>query len=1126
MTVLALMMLIVAGDLTAQVQFGPGAQSASYTDTRVRGYYFTAPTNFNICQVYVDNAMNSNLWHVEVVKFTNGAPPAWAGTTNSFTSLFYADSVSGTTPLTTNIPVTSGDIIGIYGSRSGTGNNMANSYDGTQPTTNILGNTVTLYRSGMQFPLNNQQMHDIWSEVNANTGRIFGFHSCCPTPPAPQGPISGDTLLCQGDTVTFTIPWDSLAVSYEWTVPAGDSIVSGQGDSVLVVAISPTSIGGQICVAMLDTCTTGPDTCISYSINQPQTPGSIAGAIQVCANNSAWYSIPSNPNVISYTWYLPAGGTFLSAQDSNAVEVLFSGTSGNVCVSVSDSCATSDTICTWVNVAASPSLANAGPDKAICTGHLAQLSAVSPSVGTGTWTVVAAPGPGIISDSTDNTATYWTSTPGQHVLMWTTSSAGCPSTSDQMVINVNITPTANFSTQNVCEGAPVGFQDQSTGNGATITSWLWDMDGNGVDNHITQNPIHNYTNSGVYNVRLIVNAQGCSDTLYKDVFVNPRPDLDITVEDECYEKAVEFDNNSTISMGAIDSVFWNFGDGTGMQASGLPFLNNEPVYFYGAPGVYNVSFMAQSDSGCTSSDQLTVEVFHLPVASFEALNSCQYQTAEFIDLSTIVGADIERWAWDFGDASDSAFTQDVEHDYQINGFVPVSLRIWTEEGCYDDTIVQVEIFPTPVTEFNFSNRVCLGEALELEQQTTIAYGSVNDFTWLVADSFEYIGPTATHLFDEVGWYTVSLTSESNQGCKSTVEKDVPVYEVPEAEFTFISQCKDIEVFFRDSSSFSDGALAKFTWNFGDGSDLSNLQYPKHTFDTHGVYNVQLTVESYKGCVDSVMYPVNIFERVTPRFRVSPDSGCSPLYVEFIDSTQVHTDPGLRYVWMYDEEVMREDTAYYTYVNVTGKAKSYDVTLMIYSDEGCVSHYTFDSAVTVLPQPVADFSNDPDIARLTTADPLVQFKNLSQQANWYVWTFGDGARSNEHNPAHEYREQGEYEIMLAARNVYQCTDTLRKMAFVNHANIPFIPSAFTPNGDGQNEVFFVEGLQDISKFEMYIYDRWGNQIYFDEGLDASWAGRNSQNRLVQQGTYAYKIVYTHNNGEDFELFGNVTVIGIE
>lgn len=1126
LVVVAVLFLAFGQDVLAQVQFGPGAQTASYTDTRVRGYYFTAPTNFNICRLYVDNAMNNNIWHVEVVKFTNGAPPAWTGTTNAFNSLFYADSVSGTTPIVCNIPVSSGDIIGIYGSRSGTGNNMANSYDGTQPTTNILGNTVTLYRSGMQFPLNNQQMHDIWAEVNANTGRIFGFHTCCATPPAPQGPISGDTLLCQGDTVTFSIPWDSLAVSYTWTVPAGDTIVSGQGDSLIVVAISPNSLGGQICVSMTDTCTNGPDTCISYSIDQPQTPGSISGATQVCENNSTWYSIPTNANVIGYTWYVPSGASILSTQDSNEVEVLFGSASGNVCVSVTDSCATSDTVCLYVNVAASPSLANAGADKAICTGHLAQLSAVSPAVGSGQWTVVNSPGPGIFSDSTAHNSTYWTNSPGQHVLMWTTSSPGCPSTSDQMVINVNITPTANFSTQNVCEGAPVGFQDQSTGNGATITSWLWDMTGNGVDNHISQNPIHNYSNSGVYNVRLIVNAQGCSDTLYKDVFVNPRPDLDLSVEDRCFKQGVEFENNSTITMGAIDSVFWTFGDGSAMQASGLPFLNNEPIYNYASPGVYNVAFTAKSDSGCTSSEQLTVEVFHLPVAQFESLNACQFQTTEFTDLSTVVGADIDTWAWNFGDGSDSAFTQDVSHDYQLNGFVPVSLRVWSDEGCYDDTLVQIEIFPTPVTDFNFSNRVCLGEVLELEQQTTIAYGSVTDFTWLVADSFEYTGPTASHLFNKIGWYTVSLESESNQGCKSSIEKEVPVYEIPEAHFTFTNQCKDVEVSFRDSSKFSDGALQKFTWDFGDGSPLSNLQYPKHAYDTHGVYDVQLKVESYKGCVDSVVYPVTIYERVTPRFQVYPDSGCSPLYVEFTDSTQVHTNPGLRYVWKYNEEDMREDTAYFTYENSSGKLKTYDVTLMIYSDEGCVSEYTMENAVAVLPQPIANFSNDPDIAKLTTSNPLVQFKNLSEQANWYVWTFGDGGRSNEQNPAYAFPEQGEYEVMLAARNVYQCTDTLRKVAFVSHANIPFIPSAFTPNGDGKNEVFFVEGLQDVTSFEMFIYDRWGTQVYYEEGLDASWSGRNSQNKLVQQGTYAYKIIYTHSNGEDFELFGNVTVIGIE
>jgi gliding motility-associated-like protein len=176
--------------------------------------------------------------------------------------------------------------------------------------------------------------------------------------------------------------------------------------------------------------------------------------------------------------------------------------------------------------------------------------------------------------------------------------------------------------------------------------------------------------------------------------------------------------------------------------------------------------------------------------------------------------------------------------------------------------------------------------------------------------------------------------------------------------------------------------------------------------------------------------------------------------------------------------------------------------------------------------VANFENDPELEGLTTADPLVQFKNTSSQANWYVWTFGDGERSNEHNPAHEYREQGEYEVMLVAKNVYQCRDTLRKMAFVSHANIPFIPSAFTPNGDGKNEFFFVEGLQDITKFEMYIYDRWGNQVYFEEGMGASWNGRDAQRKVVQQGVYAYRIIYTDKRGEDFELMGSVSVIGIE
>lgn len=126
-------LLVFASSLAiSQTQFGPGPQTANFTANMVRGYHFTSPVAFNICQLYVPNDMNSNNWHVEVVKFNTAAPPAFPGTTNAFTSLFYANNITGTTPITCNIPIAACDIIGICGSRSGTTpQQMANSYDGT-----------------------------------------------------------------------------------------------------------------------------------------------------------------------------------------------------------------------------------------------------------------------------------------------------------------------------------------------------------------------------------------------------------------------------------------------------------------------------------------------------------------------------------------------------------------------------------------------------------------------------------------------------------------------------------------------------------------------------------------------------------------------------------------------------------------------------------------------------------------------------------------------------------------------------------------------------------------------------------------------------------------------------------
>ena len=1061
------------------------------------------------------------IWHNPAgIVGNQNAAAGWTLNGSALNVLSGGNNVLTPIPIYINIPILNGNTEGFYVTTTSAG--------GSANYTNGVGTAGNFYMGNGDISVSQGYGKDYPFAATFNPRQFNGniFYSCCPTPAAPQGPIVGDTTLCLGDTVTFYVPFDTNAVSYTWTVPSGDTIISGVNDSLMVMVVGPNSTGGQICVSLTDTCTASPDICISYSINQPVAPPAITGVTSICQNDSAWYSVTASPSILSYNWILPPGASFLSTQDSNEIHVQIGAVAGDICLQVTDSCATSDSVCLSVTINSNPTLANAGPDRTVCSGNVANLAATAAANGIGTWSVVSAPGPGTFTDSTDHQAGYSTLIPGQHILRWTVESAGCPSTSDIMTVDVIATPSANFTTANVCEGTPVSFQDLSSSNGTSITSWLWDVTGNGVDNYANQNPTHNYTAPGIYNVRLIVSAQGCADTLYQNLAVNPMPVLSVVADDECFQEIVEIDNNSTISLGAIDSVSWDFGDGTPIVTTFGASVDLEPTHFYGLPGQYTITHTAYSDAGCVANTVIPVEVFHLPVADFSAVNACQYQTTEFEDLSTVIGADIDQWAWSFGDGIDSAFVQDPSHDYDINGFVDVTLLVTTDQGCIDEKTINLEVFPTPENEFNYSNSVCLGDTHFLEDQSTIAYGVIDQFFWTIEDSIEYTGANVWHLFDEVGLYTVELTTESENGCRATIEKEIPVYAIPEADFVFSNECEDDLVSFYDSTRFNNASIFSYTWDFGDSTEILTVQNPQHTFETFGIYNVTLRVESYKGCVGSVTYPVKVYERVIPNFYPVPDSGCSPLSVVFIDSTESFTDRHLTYKWHYGDGSSRFDTAEYIYTNSSGRLRVYDVTLEILTDEGCLGTTTLDSSITVIPQPIAAFSSDPDLENLKTTNPLVQFKNESIQANWLTWHFGDGEISRDQNPAHEYAFEGTYEVMLIARNVYNCSDTLKKTAVVNHANIPFIASAFTPNGDGINDFFTIDGLQDVSEVTLEIYDRWGHIVFKGEGLDVQWDGTNNQSRIVQQGVYNYRLLYKDSYGERFEISGNLSVVGVD
>ncbi|NQV52299.1 MAG: T9SS type A sorting domain-containing protein [Flavobacteriales bacterium] len=148
------------------------AQSTTYTGN-TRGFWFQAPVDFMMVGVRVPTSASSDDQSVAVVRFNSGAPPFYATTTNDFTLLALYQNIPGNNVLSVSIPVYQGDYIGILGSR---GASSTNSYGAGNFSTNILGESVTLARMGMQYDLESTSPQNIWQE-NANISRVEMYYT-------------------------------------------------------------------------------------------------------------------------------------------------------------------------------------------------------------------------------------------------------------------------------------------------------------------------------------------------------------------------------------------------------------------------------------------------------------------------------------------------------------------------------------------------------------------------------------------------------------------------------------------------------------------------------------------------------------------------------------------------------------------------------------------------------------------------------------------------------------------------------------------------------------------------------------------------------------------------------------
>lgn len=363
-------------------------------------------------------------------------------------------------------------------------------------------------------------------------------------------------------------------------------------------------------------------------------------------------------------------------------------------------------------------------------------------------------------------------------------------------------------------------------------------------------------------------------------------------------------------------------------------------------------------------------------------------------------------------------------------------------------------------------------------------------------------------------YTVWSYALSENGCKDSSSTTIRVN--PQPRLIFSTQT---DTLYMPNSEFvisneSPSGYTDYFWDFGDGRS-SSLEHPSpHSYDTCGTYTISVGARN-NWCTDTTKRQVSV-TAYDPRIELDADTtaGCFPAEINFSSTVQHSTN----YLWDFDNGETSEEQNPSTLYEEVG---NYRVTL---SAQGyCGTYSEKDTLISVYDTPQIDFRVEPDSV-MPPIQPIHCYNYSSGYELDYFWDFGDGNTSQEKSPIHYYLTPGEYPVTLTVISGHQCIDSLTrsKTVFVfPYGHIEF-PTAFTPDGNGENDFFRPAAYDGIGEYHLIIYNRWGQVVYETENPDFGWNGKFRGKPAVQD-VYAWRVRGKYRNGQPFEKSGSVTLI---
>jgi gliding motility-associated-like protein len=550
-------------------------------------------------------------------------------------------------------------------------------------------------------------------------------------------------------------------------------------------------------------------------------------------------------------------------------------------------------------------------------------------------------------------------------------------------ISVAPSPTASFTATltTACAPATIQFNDQSTipPGAGTITNWLWDF-GDGNTSNL-QNPTHTYTATGFYTVSLLITSStGCQNYTsvgrYIRIVSGINTDFAFQQPGTCRPPfLINFQDQSS-GPGTL-SYSWDFGNGSPISTA------QNPSSSYASAGTYTVKLDVTSDLGCRGSITKNISItgkttdFNIPPSI------CIGQTVTFQNNSS--PAPVSS-AWDFGDGTTSSQIN-PNKTFLTGGTFTVKL-VNNYGNCSDSVSHPVTVITQPAVNFKANDSTSCRAPFTV--QFTDLSPTANTWLWDFGDGQTSNLQNPSHTYTSGGTFNVTLTITLPGGCSNTITKSqyirigsttINVANAPTGgciPFTYnpIATIQSID------------SVVSYQWDLGEPGAVYNTQFPTHTYNSAGNYNITLTVVTQTGCTETITIPNGVRTGVRPivNFSFTPNNVCASVPVQFTDLST--TTPGaiVQWNWEFGDS---------TFSTVQNPLHVYEDTgtlriKLIVSNNGCEDS-SFQT-ITVLP-PVADFGYRVDCNnRLAVIFSDSSLTDPALGNITYQWNMGDPANS--------------------------------------------------------------------------------------------------------------------------------------